>query len=282
MTRVARLWPDLGFSTPQIMAVLNVTPDSFSDGGLLYGDHVPLQTVIDHAASCIDAGATLLDIGGESTRPGALPVSVDTELERVIPVIDALAARFDVVLSIDTSTPQVMLEAARRGARLINDVRALTREGALEAAYATGLPVCLMHMQGSPQTMQNNPVYQDPVDEVLDWLMTRVEVCINQGFDRQQLLLDPGFGFGKTLAHNVALFRNLRRFLETGLPVMVGVSRKSMLGEITGRPIEQRVTASATAAAIAAQSGAAIVRVHDVAETRDAMMVMQTLMQGSQ
>ena len=282
MTRVARLWPDLGFSTPQIMAVLNVTPDSFSDGGLLYGDHVPLQTVIDHAASRIDAGATLLDIGGESTRPGALPVSVDTELERVIPVIDALAARFDVVLSIDTSTPQVMLEAARRGARLINDVRALTREGALEAAYATGLPVCLMHMQGSPQTMQNNPVYQDPVDEVLDWLMTRVEVCINQGFDRQQLLLDPGFGFGKTLAHNVALFRNLRRFLETGLPVMVGVSRKSMLGEITGRPIEQRVTASATAAAIAAQSGAAIVRVHDVAETRDAMMVMQTLMQGSQ
>ncbi len=282
MTRVARLWPDLGFSTPQIMAVLNVTPDSFSDGGLLYGDHVPLQTVIDHAASCIDAGATLLDIGGESTRPGALPVSVDTELERVIPVIDALAARFDVVLSIDTSTPQVMLEAARRGARLINDVRALTREGALEAAYATGLPVCLMHMQGSPETMQNNPVYQDPVDEVLDWLMARVEVCINQGFDRQQLLLDPGFGFGKTLAHNVALFRNLRRFLETGLPVMVGVSRKSMLGDITGRPIEQRVTASATAAAIAAQSGAAIVRVHDVAETRDAMMVMQTLMQGTQ
>lgn len=282
MTRVARLWPDLGFSTPQIMAVLNVTPDSFSDGGLLYGDHVPIHAVIDHAASCIAAGATLLDIGGESTRPGALPVPVDTELERVIPVIDALTARFDVLLSIDTSTPQVMLEAARRGASLINDVRALTRDGALEAAYATGLPVCLMHMQGSPETMQNNPIYHDPVDEVLDWLMTRVEVCVNQGFDRQQLLLDPGFGFGKTLAHNVALFRNLSRFLETGLPVMVGVSRKSMLGEMTGRPVEQRVTASATAAAIAAQSGAAIVRVHDVAETRDAMIVMQTLMQGMQ
>lgn len=282
MTRSPHVWPDLGFTTPQIMAVLNVTPDSFSDGGLLYGDHVPLQAVIDHASACIDAGATLLDIGGESTRPGASPVSVELELERVIPVIEALAARFDVLLSVDTSTPDVMLEAARSGAGLINDVRALTRPGALDAAFQTGLPVCLMHMQGTPETMQHNPAYHDPVDEVLDWLMARVDVCLSHGFDRQQLLLDPGFGFGKTLAHNIALFRNLRRFLETGFPIMVGVSRKSMLGEITGRPVEQRTTASATAAAMAAQAGVAIVRVHDVAETRDAMMVMQTLMQGTQ
>lgn len=282
MTRSPHVWPDLGFTTPQIMAVLNVTPDSFSDGGLLYGDDVPLQAVIDHASVCIDAGATLLDIGGESTRPGASPVSVELELERVIPVIEALAARFDVLLSVDTSTPDVMLEAARSGAGLINDVRALTRPGALDAAFQTGLPVCLMHMQGTPETMQHNPAYHDPVDEVLDWLMARVDVCLSHGFDRQQLLLDPGFGFGKTLAHNIALFRNLRRFLETGFPIMVGVSRKSMLGEITGRPIEQRTTASATAAAMAAQAGVAIVRVHDVAETRDAMMVMQTLMQGTQ
>jgi len=282
MARISRTWPDLGFQQPQIMAVINVTPDSFSDGGLLYGAHVPLQSVVDHAARCVSEGASLLDIGGESTRPGATPISVECELERVIPVIEALNARFDVVLSVDTSTPEVMRESARLGAGLINDVRALTRDGALQAAYDTGLPVCLMHMQGTPTTMQLNPTYHDPVDEVLDWLMARVDVCLSAGFDRQQLILDPGFGFGKSFGHNVALFKNLSRFVETGFPVMVGVSRKSMLGEITGRPVEQRVTASATAAAMAVQAGAAIVRVHDVAETRDAMKVMQTLMQGMQ
>ena len=282
MSVTRRLWPDLGFTAPQIMAVLNVTPDSFSDGGLLYGTDVPLDAVIDHAALCVAEGATLLDVGGESTRPGATPVSVEQELARVVPVIEALSSRFDAVISVDTSTPQVMTEAARLGAGLINDVRALTRPGALEAAHASGLPACLMHMQGSPDTMQQSPQYQDPVDEVLDWLMKRVEVCVAEGFDRQQLILDPGFGFGKTLAHNVSLFQNLARFIETGFPIMVGVSRKSMLGEITGRPVEQRTTASAVAAAMAAAGGAAIVRVHDVSETRDAVRVMHTLMQGTQ
>jgi dihydropteroate synthase len=264
------------------MAVLNITPDSFSDGGTFYDGRVTLDTVLQHAEACLAEGATILDVGGESTRPGAAPVSENEELERVIPVVEALAIRFDAVISVDTSTPRVMTESALQGAQMINDVRALQRDGAMTAAVQTGLPVCLMHMQGSPQTMQNQPTYYDAAQDVYQWLMARIDACLDAGFSADQLLLDPGFGFGKTLEHNVALFRSLDRFVQTGYPVLVGVSRKTMIGDITGRLIEQRVTGSAVAAAVAASQGVAILRVHDVAETRDAMIVMQTLTQGMQ
>jgi dihydropteroate synthase len=186
------------------------------------------------------------------------------------------------VISVDTSTPKVMTESALHGARMLNDVRALQREGAMTAALQTGLPVCLMHMQGTPQTMQNQPTYDDAVQDVYQWLMARIDTCLDAGFHADQLLLDPGFGFGKTLEDNIALFRSLDRFVQTGYPVLVGVSRKTMIGDMTGRPVEQRVTGSAVAAAVAASKGVAILRVHDVAETRDAMIVMQTLTQGIQ
>lgn len=264
------------------MAIINITPDSFFDGGSLYHNHVGLDLVFRHAEQCLSEGATILDVGGESTRPGAKPVSDHEELARVIPVIEGLASRFDAVISVDTSSPQVMLEAAGAGAKLINDVRALQRESALAAALETELPVCLVHMQGTPQTMQRQPNYDDPVIEVFEWLMHRIDECLDAGFLADQLLIDPGFGFGKTLEHNIALFHHLERFVQTGYPILVGVSRKSMIGEITGRPVEQRATASAVAAGIAASNGAAILRVHDVSETRDAMVVLQTLMQGMQ
>ncbi len=275
-------WPDLGFDGPQIMAVLNITPDSFSDGGQLYNGQANLDVILKHAEHCLAEGATLLDVGGESTRPGAEPVTETEELERVIPVVEALTSRFDAVISIDTSTPTVMREGASSGARLINDVRALQRDGALQSALNTGLPVCLMHMQGTPKTMQKQPAYDDAVEDVFQWLLTRVDACLTAGFQSNQLLLDPGFGFGKTLDHNIALFKNLDRFVQTGYPILVGVSRKTMIGNLTGRPVEQRVTGSAVAAAIAASQGASILRVHDVAETRDAMVVMQSLTQGLQ
>ncbi len=264
------------------MAVLNITPDSFSDGGMFYAGGPVLDAVLRHAESCLAEGATLLDVGGESTRPGSVPISEYEELDRVIPVIEALISRFDAVVSIDTSTPQVMIESATAGARLINDVMALQREGAMTAALKAGLPVCLMHMQGTPQTMQNQPTYDDALNAVYQWLMIRIDACLGAGFRMDQLLLDPGFGFGKTLPHNIALFRGLDRFVRTGYPVVIGVSRKTMIGEMTGRSVEQRVTGSAVAAAIAASQGVAIVRVHDVAETRDAMVVMQMLKQGTQ
>ena len=264
------------------MAVLNITPDSFSDGGKLFDGCAALDAVLLHAEACLAEGATILDVGGESTRPGAAPVSEGEELDRVVPVVEALTARFDAVISVDTSTPKVMTECASHGAQMINDVRALQRDGAMAAARQTGLPVCLMHMQGTPQTMQNKPSYDDAVHDVYQWLMARIDACLDAGFKADQLLLDPGFGFGKMLEHNVALFRSLDRFVQTGYPVLVGVSRKTMIGDLTGRPVEQRVTGSAVAAAIAASHGAAILRVHDVAETRDAMVVMQTLTQGMQ
>ncbi len=264
------------------MAVLNITPDSFSHDGKVFDGQASFDAILSHADLCLAEGATILDVGGESTRPGAAPVPESEELDRVVPVVEALSARFDTVISVDTSTPNVMIESAAYGARMINDVRALLREGAMAAALQTGLPVCLMHMQGTPQTMQNQPTYDDAVDDVYQWLMTRVDVCRDAGFTTDQLLLDPGFGFGKEFEHNVALFRSLDRFVQSGYPVLVGVSRKTMIGDMTGRPIEQRVTGSAVAAAIAASHGAAILRVHDVAETHDAMAVMQTLTQGMQ
>lgn len=264
------------------MAILNITPDSFSDGGTFYTDEPRLDRVLKYAEGCLSAGSSILDVGGESSRPGAAAISVTEELDRVIPVVEALRARFDAVISVDSSTPEVIREGAAAGARLINDIRSLQRHGAMEAALETGLPVCLMHMQGTPKTMQRQPTYTDVVSDVHAWLMRRVDACLVAGFTANQLLLDPGFGFGKTLEHNVALFRDLVRLVQTGYPVLVGVSRKTMIGEITGRPIEQRITGSAMAAAIAASYGAAILRVHDVAETRDAVIMMQTLTQGMQ
>ena len=264
------------------MAILNITPDSFSDGGTFYKGEPRLDRVLKYAERCLSAGSSILDVGGESSRPGASTISISEELDRVIPVIEALRERFDAVISVDSSTPEVMRESAAAGARLINDVRSLQRPGAMEAALETGLPVCLMHMQGTAKTMQDQPSYKDVVIDVHAWLMRRVDACLAAGFTANQLVLDPGFGFGKTLEHNVALFQDLAQLIQTGYPVLVGVSRKTMIGEITGRPIEQRIIGSAMAAAIAASHGAAILRVHDVAETRDAMIVMQTLMQGMQ
>lgn len=259
---------------PLVMAILNVTPDSFYDGGRLHGVSGPLlDRVVDYAARCIAVGADLLDVGGESTRPGAVPVPEDEELERVIPVVEALARRFPMPISVDTSSPGVMCAAAGAGAALINDVRALRRPGAVAAAIAAGLPVCLMHMRGEPATMQADPQYQDVVAEVRDFLAERVQVCVAAGLARDRLLVDPGFGFGKTLAHNLALLGKLGEISSPGIPVMVGLSRKRMIGELTGRPVAQRRAGSVALAMVAALRGAAILRVHDVAATVDALRI---------
>ena len=262
----------LDLSAPVVMGVLNVTPDSFSDGGRFIGRDAALK----HAGAMIAAGAAIIDIGGESTRPGAAPVSIAEELDRVIPVVEAIAAEYDVVISVDTSTPEVMRDSAARGAGLINDVRALQRPGALSAAAATGLAVCLMHMQGEPGTMQQAPVYRDVVSEVRQFLRSRVDACVAAGIRRDLLLLDPGFGFGKNDAHNLALLAALPQLAEDG-PVLAGLSRKSMIGRLLGRPVDDRLIGSVTLALLAAQRGARILRVHDVAETVDALRLLQAL-----
>ncbi len=259
---------------PRVMAILNVTPDSFSDGGRLCAASGPLlDRVIDYAAQCIAAGADVLDVGGESTRPGAAPVPVAEELERVVPVVAALAGRFPVPLSVDTSDPLVMEEAAAAGAALINDVRALQRPGAMAAAVASGLPVCLMHMRGEPATMQADLHYRDVVAEVREFLTARVAACVAAGMDRDRLLVDPGFGFGKNLDHNLALLRRLPEIAPPGVPVLVGLSRKRMVGELTGRAVAERVHGSVALALAAALRGAAVIRVHDVAATVDALKI---------
>ena len=245
----------LDLSAPVVMGVLNVTPDSFSDGGRFIGRDAALR----HAGTMIAAGAAIIDIGGESTRPGATPVSVAEELGRVIPVLEAIAAEYDVVISVDTSTAEVMREAAAAGAGLINDVRALQRPGAMQAAAATGLAVCLMHMQGEPGTMQQAPAYQDVVAEVRQFLRNRVDACISAGIQRDLLLIDPGFGFGKNDAQNMALLAGLPQLAEDG-PVLAGLSRKSMIGRLLGRPVEDRLIGSVTLALLAAQRGARILR----------------------
>lgn len=263
----------IDLSQPQVMGILNVTPDSFSDGGLFHG----LDRALAQADRIAEAGATFIDVGGESTRPGATAVSTAEELERVCPVIEAIAARIDVVISVDTSNPEVIRESARLGAGLINDVRALRRDGALAAAAQTGLPVCLMHMQGEPGSMQERPVYQDPIAEVMAFLQERIEAAEQADISRGRLILDPGFGFGKKLDHNLALLANLKPFLDTDLPLLIGVSRKSMLGAITGREVDNRLAASIAAATLAAYQGAHIVRVHDVEETVDALKIVKAL-----
>lgn len=261
----------LNLDFPQVMGILNVTPDSFSDGGR----HNNLDAALAHAKAMVDAGATILDIGGESTRPGAADVSDDEELSRVIPVVEALAKRFDVWLSVDTSKASVIREAAAAGAHLINDIRSLQEPGALQAAAQTGLPVCLMHMQGEPKTMQHAPQYDDVVAEVDSYFVRHIAQCIDAGIAKDKLLLDPGFGFGKNLQHNYALLARLAEFQHFGLPLLVGMSRKSMIGQLLHVAPEQRVTGSVACAVIAAMQGAQIIRVHDVKETVQAMRIVE-------
>ncbi|MBW2940475.1 dihydropteroate synthase [Zhongshania aquimaris] len=261
----------LDLSEPKVMAIINVTPDSFSDGGAFHAGGVLLEKVLRRVDEACREGASLIDVGGESTRPGSIPVSAEEECERVLPVVEAISQRFDTIISVDTSTPQVIRGAVQLGADLINDVRALSRLGALDAAVESGLPVCLMHMQGEPSSMQENPDYQNIFDEVAAFLHGRVAACVAAGISKEQILLDPGFGFGKTVAHNFELFRRLPAFVEMGFPVLVGVSRKSMLGALTGRGVEERLAASVAMAAMAVERGAHILRVHDVKETVDAV-----------
>ena len=260
----------LKLDRPQVMGIVNVTPDSFSDGGA----HDTLEAALAHALKLAEEGADLLDIGGESTRPGAEQVSVEEELSRVIPVIEALASRIAIPISIDTSKPDVMRAAVAAGAGMINDVFALRREGAMDAAAAAGVPVILMHMQGEPESMQHAPDYDDVVGDVHRFLTERIFAAEMSGIAKKNLIVDPGFGFGKNTQHNLSLLAQLERFVELGVPVLAGLSRKRTLGEITGREVAQdRVAASVAAHLIAAQRGASIVRVHDVAATVDALKV---------
>jgi len=263
----------LSLDRPRIMGILNVTPDSFSDGG----DWLGFPQALMHAHHMAAAGADIIDIGGESTRPGAGSVSVQQELDRTIPVIEAMRAEIRLPISIDTSKPEVMQAAAQAGAGMINDVFALRREGALETAAELGLPVCLMHMLGDPRSMQDEPRYDDVTGEIETFLLERVAACEAAGIAGDRILLDPGFGFGKILEHNLELLRELPRLASHGYPVIAGLSRKSMLGQITGRETSDRVAGSITLAALAARGGASIVRVHDVAETHDALQVVNAV-----
>jgi len=263
-------WLDL--TKPHVMGVINVTPDSFSDGGSLFASQsLCLDTAMVRSRAMVTEGASFLDIGGESTRPGADPISVQQELDRVIPVIEAIRASLDVVVSIDTSTPEVITAAAKAGAGLINDVRALGREGALRAAAATKLPVCLMHMQGDPKTMQDNPVYDSLVGDIGLYFDERIKQCNHVGIPTERILIDPGFGFGKTLGHNLQLLKHLNVLANKGLPVLVGMSRKSMIGNVVDRPVDERLHGGLAVAVMAYERGARIVRAHDVAPTVDAL-----------
>jgi dihydropteroate synthase len=257
----------LDLSRPVVMGILNITPDSFSDGGVF----VMKGRAIEHARAMVEQGADIVDVGGESTRPGAAPVTEAEELERVIPVIEVLARELPVPISIDTSKPGVMRAAVAAGAGLINDVYALRAPGAVEAAAPLQVPVCLMHMQGEPRTMQADPRYADVVHDVRDFLRERVAACERAGIPRTRLIVDPGFGFGKTHEHNLELLRRLNEFRELGSPVLAGLSRKSIIGKAIGLPVERREAASVALALLAAQNGADIVRVHDVGPTVDAL-----------
>lgn len=264
----------LDLSRPRVMGVLNVTPDSFSDGGKFDA----IDGAVARAVEMVSEGAAIIDIGGESTRPGAADVDVDAELARVIPVIEALAATLDVPLSIDTRKPQVMQAAVQAGAGMINDVQALQGEGALEIAANAAVPVCLMHMQGRPGTMQAAPSYDDVVTEVGDFLAARAAACIAGGIPRERLLLDPGFGFGKTVEHNLLLLQQLHRLVGRGFPVLAGLSRKSLIGKVLGLPVDKRLYPGLSLAVIAAWQGARIIRTHDVAATREALDMCHAVM----
>lgn len=268
----------LDLSQPHVMGILNATPDSFSDGG----QYNTLDAALLRAESMLKAGASILDVGGESTRPGAQSVGVQQELDRVAPLVEALVQRFDCIVSVDTSTAQVMTESAALGAGLLNDVRSLQREGALQAAAQTVLPVCLMHMRGEPHTMQEAPSYADVALEVTQFLQRRVGACEAAGIDRQRLLLDPGFGFAKTLKHNLELFQRMPELHALGLPLLVGVSRKSMIGQVLDKPVDERLYGSVALAVMALERGAKIIRVHDVGPTMDALKLFQAVQTGWQ
>lgn len=259
----------LDLNYPQVMGILNVTPDSFSDGG----KHQVLDQALFSAEQMLNDGATILDIGGESTRPGAAAVSLDEELQRVVPLISAIRQRLDCVISIDTSKAAVMSAAVQAGADIINDVRALQEPDALHTAASLGVPVCIMHMQGAPRTMQQAPQYADVVQEVYQFLLARAEQCQQAGIAASQIILDPGFGFGKTLAHNYQLLAALTQFVGSGYPVLAGMSRKSMIGQLLDIPVTERLAGSLACATLAAYAGAQIIRVHDVKETVQAVRV---------
>ena len=259
----------LDLTTPQVMGIVNITPDSFSDGGKYH----QLESALRHVESMIEAGTAIIDIGGESTRPGAADVNLEMELTRVIPVIEAIRQRFDCWVSIDTSKALVMTEAVNAGADLINDVRALQEVGALDAAAKANVPICLMHMQGQPRTMQSDPHYVDLITDVNQFLNERIQACEQYGIARQQLILDPGFGFGKTMAHNYQLLAQLEQFHQFGLPLLAGMSRKSMISKLLNKPPMDCVAGSLACATIAAMKGAQIIRVHDAQETIDVIRV---------
>ncbi|HLE93134.1 MAG TPA: dihydropteroate synthase [Sulfuricaulis sp.] len=267
----------LDLSRPAVMGILNVTPDSFSDGGVF----LSRENAIAHARQMIEAGADMIDIGGESTRPGAASVSAQEELERVLPVIEILRGEFPLPLSVDTSKPEVMRAAVAAGAGFINDVRALREVGALEAAAELQVPVCLMHMQGKPRMMQENPVYREVVAEVTDFLRVRLKAAQDAGIAAERLVIDPGFGFGKTLAHNLELLRGLDKLNCLGAPILAGLSRKSMIGHALGYPVHRRLHASVALAILAVQNGARIVRVHDVGPTVEALRMWKIVYPGS-
>lgn len=259
------------------MGILNATPDSFSDGG----QYQSLDKALKQAELMLAQGADLIDIGGESTRPNAKPVGLQEEIDRVMPILERLKAEFDVFISVDTSTPELMELAANAGANMLNDVRALSRANALEAAAKTGLPICLMHMQGEPQTMQNKPQYQNIMDEIFGFFDKKIEQCLAAGINKAKLLIDPGFGFGKSFEHNFQLLNRLEQFSRFDVPMLVGMSRKSMIGNALNAPIEERIIGSVVAALIAAQKGAKIIRVHDVKATKQALDILSfTLKEG--
>jgi dihydropteroate synthase len=262
---------------PQVMAIINVTPDSFSDGGKFHAGSVLLDKILLQVERACADGAGLIDVGGESTRPGAATVSEQQECERVLPVVEAIAQRFDVIISVDTSNARVIRESANLGAGLINDVRSLQRPNALNEAARSGLPVGIMHMRGEPASMQDNPRYSNILAEVDTFIAERIAVYTAAGIDRDRIVIDPGFGFAKTVTHNFELFRRLPEMVAWGLPVLVGVSRKSMIGAVTGRPVHDRLAGSIALAAMAVERGAHIIRAHDVKETVDAVNLAAAL-----
>lgn len=269
---------DLSQQPPAVMGVLNVTPDSFSDGGKYFTPNDTSRSLAyDRAQQMISEGATFIDIGGESTRPGATSVSVDEELDRVIPVVERIAADSQCIISVDTSSPEVMLAAADAGAGLLNDVRAFQREGALAAAVKTALPIAIMHMQGQPQTMQLQPEYCKVVDEVGEFLERRVKVCVAAGIAAEKIILDPGFGFGKSLSHNLELLAGLAQLGEMGMPLLVGMSRKSMIGALLNNETDERLYGGLALASLALERGANIIRTHDVGPTKDVVDIFYAL-----
>lgn len=263
----------LDLTSPKIMGILNFTPDSFSDSGKFF----TLDKALFQVEKMLNDGADIIDIGGESTRPNAEIVTLEQELERVVPLVEAVRKRFDCLISVDSSKAEVFRQSALVGADILNDIRALQEPNALETAVELGLPVCLMHMQGTPQNMQQHPEYDDVVEEVADFLNQRIFACTMAGIPKEHIILDVGFGFGKTVQHNYQLLKHLNAFVASGYPVLAGLSRKSMIGNVVNKPVDQRVAGSIAGALLAVQNGAKIVRVHDVAETADALKVWQAM-----